>query len=290
MAKNRYGIPYALESSYLDMEIAIQTNSGIGFRPFPIRNILMVLFGIVSCFIILSKTFVAYGTFEQKAIFVILWGLLCFMLLTSSRTKQLGIERIISVINYLQPDHRFVTTRSMSNANPFIQICGITNIDNGTIYYADGSLGQIFDIIGNGSVLLFEDHKNAIIDRVDTHYRKMRPKTTYQFVTVTESQDVYLQLASLHKKKENLTVDDPDLNAMIDTDKYVLENIVGQSFKSLHQYLIIQAPNKDEMDIALNIFWDEVDSSSQMFKYAEQLDDKEIITFMKGIYGNTDRY
>ncbi|NDO52036.1 hypothetical protein FMM75_22605 [Lachnospiraceae bacterium MD335] len=62
MAKDYYGIPYALDSSYLDMEITIQNNDGIGIRPFPIKNILLVFAAITSCMIMLSKTFIASGS------------------------------------------------------------------------------------------------------------------------------------------------------------------------------------------------------------------------------------
>lgn len=289
MAKQGYGIPYSLDSSYLDMEIAIQSDDGIGIRPFPIKNILLALFGIVTCFIILTKTFVANGTFIQKAIFVVIWICLCLMLLTISKTKQLGIEKIASLLNYMQANKRYINTRTMAPANPFIQITGFYDIDNnGTIHYCDGTVGQVFDIIGNGSVLLFDEHKEMILDRVDAHYRKMRPNTTYHYVTAKEPQNIYIQASYLEQKRSQLTVDDPDLQAMIDTDMHVLKDIVGRSYKSLHQYLIIQAKNQEELNIALNIFWSEVDSSAHMFKFAEQLNRDEVIMFMKNIYGDNN--
>lgn len=286
MAKQRYGIPYALDSSYLDMEIAIQSKNGIGLRPFPIKNILLVLVGIFSAYLILTETLVSQGTILQKFVFVIAWTALCILALLPDRTKQMGINRIISLIYYLQPDNRHINTRSMSEANPLIRICGYDRIDeDGVIHYCDKSYGQIFDIIGNGSNLLFDDHKEAIINQTDVHYRKMRPKTTYQYVTTTQSQKVYLQLGSFLEKKKNLTVTDPDLDAMIETDMHVLKNMVGHSFKSLHQYLIIQAGNREEFEAALDIFWREAESSSYMFKFAEQLDADEADAFMRNIYG-----
>lgn len=286
MAKNKYGIPYSLDSSYMDMEIAIQSNSGIGLRAFPIKNILLVIAAITSVYLILSKTIVGRGTLFQKAIFVLSWGVLCYMILITDRTKQMGIQKTISAINYFQPENRHVNTRSMAYANPFFRICGYEEIDEyGIIHYCDKSYGQVFDIIGNASNLLFEDHKEAIIDRTDTHFRKMRPKTTYHYITTTESQKVFLQVGSLIEKKEKLTVSDPDLDAMIDTNLDVMKKLVGQSLKSLHQYLIIQTPNKEEMEAALNVFWGETDSSSLMYKYAEQLYSDEVSALMREIYG-----
>lgn len=291
MAKDYYGIPYALDSSYLDMEITIQNNDGIGLRPFPIKNILLVFAAITSCIIMLSKTFIASGSMVQKGIFIAVWSGLCFILLVIGKTKQIGLEKIMSLLSYMQPGSRFVSTRTMSPANPLIRICGFTKIDeNGMIHYVDGSVGVVFDIVGNASVLLFSDHKNAIVDRVDTFYRKMRPKTTYHYITNSEAQNVYMQIAHFSERKKNLTVYDPDLEAMIDTNEHFLAGVIGNSYKSLHQYMIIQAPNREEMNAALSIFYDEADNSELMFKFAEQLDLEETEAFMKNIYSGEEKH
>lgn len=289
--KNSYSIPYSLDSSYMDMEITIQNNDGIGLRPFPIKNILLVLAAFASGLMILFKSFVASGNLLQKVIFAASWAGLCCLLLIIGRTKQLGLEKIISLLNYLQPGSRFINTRSIAPANPFIKVCGFTHIDeNGLIHYADGSLGLVFDIVGNASVLLFSNHKEAIVDRVDTFYRKMRPNTTYHYVTNSEAQNVYMQVAHMSRRKEKLTVHDPDLDAMIETNNHFLTNIIGNSYKSLHQYMIIQAPNHEKMNEALNIFYGESDNSELMFKFVEQLDGEEVEEFMKNIYAGVEKH
>lgn len=287
MAKRNYSIPYTLDSSYLDMEIAVQNDSGLGFRPFPIKTILLVLLGVLSCFLLVSKTFIANGTIIQKGIFILLWIGLCLLLLTTNKQKQIGLEKITSLMMYMNPDSRFISTRAGDNANNVVKICGYDSIDeDGTINYTDNSVGVVFDIIGNASILLFDDHKNAILDRVDNHYRKMKPGTTYQFITRKEPQNVYLQVASIDERHNEMTVYDEDLEAMFVTNKYVISELVGQRFKSLHQYLIIQAPNKEELDLALNVFFSEVENSELMLKYAAQLDRNEVIEFMTPIYGS----
>ncbi len=287
MAKRNYSIPYTLDSSYLDMEIAVQNDSGLGFRPFPIKTILLVLLGVLSCFLLVSKTFIANGTIIQKGIFILLWIGLCLLLLTTNKQKQIGLEKITSLMMYMNPDSRFISTRAGDNANNVVKICGYDSIDeDGTINYTDNSVGVVFDIIGNASILLFDDHKNAILDRVDNHYRKMKPGTTYQFITRKEPQNVYLQVASIDERYNEMTVYDEDLEAMFATNKYVISELVGQRFKSLHQYLIIQAPNKEELDLALNVFFSEVENSELMLKYAAQLDRNEVIEFMTPIYGS----
>lgn len=286
MAKTSYNIPYPLDASYLDMEIAIQSEKGIGVRPFPIKNILIVIFAVAGCYIMLEKTFIHYGTLIQKIIFVLVWAALCALLLLTTKTHQLGLEKIPSLINYMNPASRRVITRTNSPAGDFTAVCGLMSIeDDGLILYTDGSVGRAYDIIGSGSILLFESHKMAILDRVDAHYRKMRPNTTYQFITVKESQQVGLQIKGFDERLDGLTVDDPDLVQLTKTNRYVLKNIIGSTFKSLHQYLIVQSPNAEELALSLNVLQSEIDNSDLMFKFVEQLDKNRTISLFTSVYG-----
>ena len=157
--------------------------------------------------------------------------------------------------------------------------------NNGLIHYTNGTYGMMFDVIGNASVLLFKDHQEAIIDRVDDHYCKMKPGVTYQFITRREPQNVALQVSSMDEREQAMTVYDPDLAAMFETSEYVLTKLVGNAYKSLHQYLIIQADTLDELNLALNVFYGEIDNSALMFRYAERLNFNEVCRIMADIDG-----
>lgn len=295
MAKQSYGIPYGLNSTYLDMEIAIQNDNGIGLKPFPIRNILIAFGGILGGYMFLAHTIVARGSFGQKVTFIVLWIALCALLLTTNKTKLLGLQKILSLLNYLQPDNRFVSTRATDNVNNMCRISGIeyvedTGDNSGLIHYTNGTFGIMFDVIGNASVLLFKDHQEAIVDRVDDHYCKMKPGVSYQFITRREPQNVALQVSSMDEREQAMTVYDPDLAAMFETSEYVLTKLVGNAFKSLHQYLIIQADTLDELNQALNVFYGETDNSSLMFKYAERLNYDEVCRIMADINGTRKEF
>lgn len=287
MAKRSYSIPYPLDSTYMDMEIAIQNNQGMGLRPMPIKNILLILTGVVSGVYLLMNTVIARGPMPLKVLFAAVWLGLCMTLLTYSRTKLLGVQRLLSLITYMNPDNRYVSTRAIDKANSMIRVAGWEYIDeDDVIHYADKSLGVVFDIIGNASILLFEDHRNAIIDQVDKHYQKMKPDVTYQFVTRKEPQNVYLQVGSMVERERKMTVEDQDLSMMFATNKYVLGHLVGQSFKSIHQYLIVQAKDKETLDLGLSVLLGEIENSSLMFKHAEQLDAEAVTALMTDIYGS----
>lgn len=284
--KDSYSIPYSLDSSYLDMQITIQTESGIGARPVTIKTVLLILGGIVSCFLMVSKTFVASGTFWQKVVFAVFWMGLCGLLLTSSRTNEMGLSRIFSLISYLNTGSRFIGTRRGSAALPFAQLTGIADVDeaSGLITYLDGSVGYLFDVTGNGSVLLFDSHKEAIIDRVDAHYRKMKPGTTYHFVTVKQPQEVIDQLEALDYRETHLTCSDPDLTAMMETDRHVLTEIVGSSYKSLHQYMLMQAKTLEDLQQAMTVLQSEVENSTLMFRRVILMAKPDMVKFFSDIY------
>lgn len=290
MAKKLYNIPYSLDSSYMDMEITVTFDStGLGVRPFPLRNIFFVIVGAAFLMIALTKTFVAHGTFMQKVAFSILWILLCVLLLTIDKTKTLGIEKIPTFISFLNKSSRSINTRSHVPASEFIMLTGIKDITEyegaALIHYIDGSLGILFDVIGNASILLFDSHKNAILDRVDRHFRNVSPDITYHFITRKEPQNVELQARSMNDKMKNMESDDPELRAMMETHEVILEKIVGEKHKSLHQYLLVQALNEEQMRVAVNILRAETENSSLMFKHIEALPVNKVLSFLTGIYG-----
>ena len=69
------------------------------------------------------------------------------------------------------------------------------------------------------------------------------------------------------------------------SNRYVLSNVIGSSFKSLHQYLLLQAPNDEELNLALNVLISEVENSSLMFKRVVQLPVDDIAEFYQYMDG-----
>lgn len=285
--KQSYGIPASLDASYGDMEIRVQSESmGLGFRPVTVKDLLFILGGICVGFLILSDTFVSRGSLAQKAVFVVLWIMLCALMLVPTKTKQNGIGRLVSAVGYYAPGNRHVMTRRASPASSVVRMTGFSDMDpeTGVIRYADGTFGMLFDVVGNASILLFDSHKEAIIDRVDAHYRKMRPGTTYHYITRKQPQEVGEQLASLDSKERSLTVQDPDLTAMAETERYVLKQVIGDKCKSLHQYMLVQAPNEEELRLAYQVLASEIENSSLMLKRLILLGVEDSQKLFSGIY------
>lgn len=158
MAKNSYKIPTSLDSSPLDVEIALRSDSGLGLRPLPLRFILAVLVSFVLWFWAIRVTPLGNMGIVFIVLFSIAWLITSCVLLKLDKTGTLAIERIPAMIAYIPRSARRVYCRTGDSAGPFYNIANIKSIDEdrGIIYFADGDVGYAYRVVGSGSVLLFD--------------------------------------------------------------------------------------------------------------------------------------
>lgn len=291
MAKKMYKIPYGLNSSYGDMEIAFQTKEGIGSKPLPVKVIISYLFSAMMCFFMVAKSFVRFGSILQIILFVVLWVALTFVLLSYDATRRMQIELVATLINYIPRGAREIITRMSSSALPFYRIAGIKSISkkNGVVEYVDGTYGYWYRVVGSASILLFDKDKQMILDRVDNFYRKMNTDAEIVFMTTKSSQQVYKQIASLKRKYDSLASDDPDLKNLANEQFRTLRDYVGSSFKCIHQYMVIKADNKEMLLQTKNIVQSEVENSSLMIKRCVPMYYDDIVATLELVYRGKGR-
>ena len=291
MAKAAYKIPFDLNATYADMEIAIRSQDGIGLKPMPMKTILAYLLGFLSCFWVMMNTFVKYGTLIQKILFVAAYIVLVFVLCSMDATDRMQMMLIPVLLNYIPKKNRVIMTRTNNNAAPFYSIVGIERIDpkTGLIEFADKTYGYMYRVIGSASILLFDSDRVAILDRVDAFYRKLNTETEVCFITVKSSQAVYKQLAALKKTYDELEVRDPELIALANEQFDVLRNYVGGTFKSIHQYMILKCENKEVLSQTKNLLQSEVENSSRMIKRCLPLYYDDMIPVLETIYKGKSR-
>lgn len=284
--KRSYKIPAGLNASYGDMELAVQSKDGLGVKPLPIKVIVTYIGSILLCFYVCTKTVVSHGSFVQIGAFVILWIAMTLTLAKFDGTKRMQVQFLPTLINYLPKASRNIITRTSAKANGFYKIAGIESINKktGLIEYADGTYAYMYLVVGSASILLFDADKEAIISRVDSFYRKIGFDVELIFTTTKESQKVYNQVASLKKRYNKLTVRDPDLELIANEQLDVLNNYVGGSFRSIHQYLTIKADNKEALVTNKNVLQSEVENSSRMIKRCVALYYDDINEVCKTIY------
>lgn len=281
MAKEAYKIPADMDQTYLDMELAIQGKDGIGLKPLPIKTILSWIASILLCFWICTKTVIANGGL-WIILFVIFWGSLTYFLLSTDKTKRMQIQDIAAAVNYIPKMSRRLLTRSTSNAAEFYRLLGIDSINDetGLIAFNDGTFGFVMSVVGSASILLFDEDRTAILNRVDNFYRKMNTDYQVIYITSKEAQRVYHQIANLQKRFNTLNNNDPDLRACAEEQYSMLKDVVGKEYKSIHQYMIIKAENREVLQAARNVIRSEAENSTLMFKKLTWLynkDEKELM-------------
>ena len=170
-------------------------------------------------------------------------------------------------------------------SNDFYSIAGFM-IDErtGLVTYPDGTFGYWYTVVGSASILLFDDDRTAILNRVDAFYRKLNTDAEICFITSKESQKVYRQIASLKRRYDALEAQDPDLLLIADEQFAILRDFVGGSFKSIHQYMILKGDNREALNQLKNIVQSEVENSSLMIKQCTPLYKDDINNVLRVIY------
>ena len=272
--KLSYRIPASLATSYMDMTITIQKDDGLGLKPMPIKQLLFFIVVLFSGFFLQQKTFFGQtGTFGSAAFLALWFGTGLYLGLTDS-SHVIRFEMIPAMLSYLQPDHRRIFHVPVS----FYDIADIS--EDGFIQYADGTCGYILNVVGSASVLLFDSDREAILNRVDMFWRKQPPGAEYIFLTVKKAQDVLSQRRHIR----TYDISDPELRRLAIQQDKKLKDFVGKQFRSIHQYMLIKAPNREVLRQVYNILQSEVENSSYMLKRCIQLHDQSVIDLINTMF------
>lgn len=289
MAKMSYKVPASINRSFLDHEISL-SRGGWAAKPSPIKQLLFFGGGLLALLWITTSTFVSTAGPVFITLFVI-WGLFVIIYFGGmTKTKELRITNVPSLLAYLPARARHVFTRRSSNPSDFYSIVGIDGVDeDGRIYYSDGSEGQVYLIVGSASYLLFDEDRVAILDRVDSFWRKIDTACEWAFITTKEPQRIYHQVANLEARNQALAVRDPDLVELLNEQYDILTQHVGGKFSSIHQYLLLKGKSEDGLRRAHTVLQSEVEGSSLMMKEVTMLDRNETNPMLRVFYqGVTD--
>lgn len=284
--KPAYRIPDGLNKSTWDTVITLSTRKGVAIKPLPIKVIFGFIGGGLLVWWLVQSSVMAPSPIYLKIILAILCGILMTMLLLPDKTGTSRATLVPALFNYVQKSNRNVIVRRDKPVNNFMHISGISQVypDRGLIRFTDGAYGFAYRVVGNASVLLFNEDKDAVIERADNFYRKM--KTDYQliYLTAKEPQHVREQLDIMHEKYKNLQYADDDLKAIFRMEYRILKKDVGERFRSTHQYLIVRANNPEALQVAKSILLSECDSSTYMFKETEALIGDDLVKMLGSIF------
>ena len=288
MAKERYIVPVSLDRTILDHELTLSSNA-MRLKPLPMKVIFAYIGSITVLMWLLTGTPLKGASFGYLVLISVWWIAATAYFAAYSKTKEMRGEMIMALIDYLPKTARKVLTRSDSSPGQFHSIVGIKDVDEktGFITYADGMVGQAYAVVGSASCLLFDQDRDAILNRNDRFYRKLEPGVEWVFITTKEPQRVHTQIATLEKRNRRLSPDarDPELVALMDEQYQSLKSYVGASFFSIHQYLILIARNEEDLRKAHNLLDSEAGDSSLMFKEVTMLTYDETMDLLRTHYG-----
>ena len=292
--KPSYKIPASLDANHLSMEITLQNKEGIGLKPLSLATlgIWVGAFFILLFVVMRDSSPIAQAGIGMKILFSIVWVAFVFAMTKKDKAHQMRLELIPSLLSYLSSANRTVLTRRSNNASPFLGIVNIESIDDdtGVVHYSDGTFGYWFSVVGSASVLLFPEDKDLILNKVDDFYKKFPTDCEVIFITAKESQKVARQQAHLVAQRKALGYKDPDneIGGLFLEQFNVLKNFVGNEFKSIHQYMILKADDREALSVMNNIVRGECENSSLVFKECEPLYRKDIERILKSIYAREE--
>ena len=283
MAKEHYKIPAALNRSFLDHEIRMSI-SGLNVTT-PLKKVLFIIMSLLALIWAMTSTFLGDGGVGLAILVIIWWLVATFYLARVTKTRELQIRRVGVLMAYLPRTARRIFTRKSSSPSYFAHITGIDDItESGIIRFNDGGVGRLFLVVGSASVLLFEEDRNAILDRVDSFWRKIDENTEVVFLTTQEPQRIISQVAELERRNRQLIDRDPDLVDLLDEQFDILVDYVGGRFSSIHQYLLLRGDSFEAFRRGVNLLQAEVEGSPLMIKECVQLDRTDTTAALAVLY------
>ena len=284
MAKKSYKIPTSLDRSFLDHEIALK-GGGFQMKPLPMK---VILFWVVSIFILfwlMMNSLLKSADWWINALIIVWWIIATAFFGAYSKAKEMKFMSVPALFGYLGKQNKVVNARRSADPSAFYSVAPIESIDDGgLVTWVDGTVGQAYLVAGSASLLVFDQDKLAILERVDSFWRKV--DTTAEFITVTtkEPQRVWRQMAALERQNRALDVRDPELFELMEEKYDILKDYVGGTFSSIHQYIIIKADNLEALRRAHAVLAAEADESSLMVKQLTMLDKDDAQEMLRAVY------
>lgn len=288
MAKSVYKIPTSLDASYVDLEFNLQTKEGLGPQtPVNGKTILLGLIAIIAWFYIVFQTPIGNGGVLIIGGFTITWIILAILLVKPDKTKKHGFELIITMANYIPKSSRRANVRLFDNLTTIQNITGVKSVDpeDGMIHFVDGTVGRVYSVVGSASILMFDQDKSMILDKVDSFYRKLPVGVEIIFDTVKESQRTDIQTQSAIDGFRQLSVKSKGLATLYKERHQILKYGVGEKFKSIHQYAVLKAPKEESLSEGESLIISDAENEGLMFKRVETLGYEDVVRYLKQLYG-----
>ena len=269
------------------MEIPLKSKNNVGLDK-PVSLFTLTLYfalGMLILFLIF-RTPLRHMNFFFKLAFGVLGMGMAFLLSHQDKAKQQGFMTFMALFNYYPKQIRQVSTGPLDKVDKVQNLYGIKSIDEDTavIYFKDGMIGRVYEIVGTASQLMFEMDRAAVVGEVDRFYRKKPVGCEIIYDTLKEPQRVDKQLAACEERHARLRSSSPGLQKLYDERHEILEYGVGNQFKSIHQYAVVRASNDETLNQVENLIRADAEGKAMIFKRVTVLNYDRLKKYFKGIF------
>ena len=291
MAKQGYKIPASLNQTHMDRMINLSKNPNSPIGLVSVKTILSYV-GTLGFVAALYKM----GMFNGNGLFfnifyVALIFLFVSQLINTTHTGELKYNNIIALFDYLPKIMRHLKTTRHSNVEAFYRMYGIAEIkDNGDIIYKNGNVGTLLSVSGNGSILVFDEDKNAILDATDNFWRKIDVGMYVTQITIKEGQKIDLQLGNYQRRWNNIAntnMDDETRNLLgdlMDSEISVLTDDIVVNYRSIQQYWLLRAASDEVLKSLKTTIRHDIDNGGLVIKTARTQYYDDIVRMSESIF------
>lgn len=278
MAKDNYNIRLSIDRSILDSEISLSPKNDGTVKPKPLRVLLFwAVSGVALIYFVMNPP-LSEASFTWKFFTVVWWITATVMLGAYSKTKEMRFSMLPALMDYTPRGNREIHTRKTNSPTAFFSVAPYRNVDDSAkITFADGTVGRAYAVVGNASLMVFPEDRNAIVDRAEGFWRKVDEESEFIFLTTKEPQKIDNQVLRLKRQYDSEQTGDKELRDLMHEDFDLLRHHVGDRFRSIHQYLIIKSNHEEALRTAMSIVTGEVEGAALMLRSRKALTRKETL-------------
>lgn len=307
MAKDVYSIPFDLNKTQMDRQFQLQSKkNGIKFTKKPITMMTLVVW--IAAILILMyaemSSFIGQGSIFGGILFAIGFATFAYLMGRQDETHRYGYQVVPLYIQYVLKKARDLTlirNTPLAKARRFFGVKHIEKkgIESGVIQMIDNRYARLYQVVGNASLMLFDEDANHVLDKTARFYKSIPECADIIFDTASEPQRVDEQLEECEYRR-SLVYDDL-LVALYDEQEYLLKEAVGgykdetamivedadksdEGHIATHQYMMIIGDTKQDLYEAESLAYDDMNRSGYMFKYIKPLDYDEVVKYYKTLF------
>lgn len=291
MAKQGYKIPASLDQTHMDRMINLSKNPNSPIGLVSVKTILSYIatLGFVGALFKMGM-FNGNGIFFN-IVYVALIFLFVSQLINTTPTGELKYNNIVALFDYLPKIMRSLKTTRNSNVEAFYRLYGIAEIkQNGDIVYKNGDVGALLSVSGSGSILVFDDDKNAILDAMDNFWRKIDVGMYVTQITIKEGQKIDLQLGNYQRRWNNIANEPMDddtrniLGDLMDAEISVLTDDIVVNYRSIQQYWLLRSQSMEVLKSLKTTILHDIDNGGLVIKTARTQYYDDIVRMSESIF------